>query len=230
MNALSQIAYACLRIVHFLMLAVSLPAASYYVTQQGFKGPSILLVLACIGATLWALLYFGMHGYAFPTTLRGAIVATLLPFLNLATNGFSTANIFQGAFAIVFAPLIAHLIGFSFLLLLLLVPRLHRILSIKIESWMAPLIGSILGLLFIFAWAFSQPVVHIFQSRLWETALLSIVGVALHITSECKIMYDCSILADQSEQKMETHNAWSAVTGICMMGSLVASIGILIWN
>ncbi|MBL8021966.1 MAG: hypothetical protein JNM27_19990 [Leptospirales bacterium] len=230
MSALSRIAYACLRTIHFLMIAGSLPAASYYTAQQGIKAPSILLVLACIGAALWALLYFGMHGYAFPATLRGAIVATLLPILNLATNGFSAANIFQGAFAIVFAPLMAHILGFGFLLVLILVPRLHGILSMKIEGWMAPLIGSILALLVIFAWVFSLPIVHIFQSRLWETALLSLAGAALHITSECKIMYDCSILADQSEQKMETHNAWSAVTGICMTGSLVASIGILIWN
>lgn len=200
----------------------------------GFRtlGPlaDILTIASVVAGCLWALLYLGMHGYAFPVSLRGAFITTVLPLVNLAATGFALRAILQTSFVFVFVPLVAHILGLAIIWILLIVPRFRPLIPAEVEGWMKYLIGGIILLLLVMGGILWISFVGSIRPATTIQLAFAFTGSLVHLISESRLMYNCSVFASQSEEKMETHNNWAGLTAVCLILTLLGAGGVLLWN
>ncbi len=229
-----RIVYFLLRSSHFLVVSTCLPAAFYYLRfYSDSPGSSAARLLTLLGAPLWALLYFGLHSYAYPVNARGAAVFSLGPIVNLCISGFTASNLIFGSYSVLAVSLTAQCLFLSGWLILSFFPENSYFSEWNLQTFDRGLLLSVSLPLYLLAFFMLGPLIK-------KTAFLNLsqsapilFGFGSQIVSELWVLYKGSAI-NRNEQfeseRNKIHNAWSSLTVVCITGSLCAYIFMAIWH
>ncbi len=224
-----QVVYAVCRPVHFVTMATALPVGYLALQSAGVSGvPVWLLWLAWLGAAFWALAYFGLHSFSYPTRALEALFTTGSPLLNLWLAG--SESFVEGALSVVQASMVASCVGFVVVLVILRVPALREQHLATAPPWAGKLLlGLLVPMLFV-AWVFGAFTFGGWPRDTWST--LGAFGFLNQVGSELRVLYAGSVFAgpiDQGSERSRLHQAWGPLVAICMLGSVTAFLGIAMW-